>query len=170
MYYKITDKESKIFKSLKKIRDEEKLMNDENHRFLREVVKPENIDNFFGVFGQQNFSRVDEISGFKFSEKPKDEKLWRQVKGNDGVFEPNIRFKKGRELRDKINSGFKRGLYKKVMNALSIRQVYGVKFTIPYVDFFNDICVIYTGNEKLTIKSVIEITSLEFDKIRNNEH
>lgn len=164
MYYKIENKESKLYKTFVDLRQEEKGMDERNKVAIKEKVALE-YRLFLGHSGQQNFSRVREYSGFQFIEPEKvDPKLWKPHKEHSDFFVPNRRTKAGREMNDFLLNGLERSFYGRVFDILEIPIPSG-KFSIPYVEKINETLLLYIGDIRIDNEDVIEITSKEWEQI-----
>lgn len=164
MYYKIENKKSAIYKKLHAIRSNEQLIEEENLKTVTEKVGLK-FDKIFGNHGQQNTRRVTQYYGFQFLEPSKvDLSIWK--KPPFGAYIPNTKTKAGREMKSFLNNGLKAGFFMNIFDALNI-DVQG-KFQMPYVEICGEIIVMYFGEltPSLNSKNIIEITSVEFNQIR----
>jgi len=161
MYYKITNKESAIYKKLHTMRSKEIKMEKDNIGLIEEKTGLK-WSKFYGHSGQQHWNRVTNYSGFNFITPEKvDVKVWRQHKDNPETFVPNSRTKAGREMESFLqnlpNSPFTQifDLFKIELNG---------KFTFPYVEIAGEIIILYLDND-IRNKDLIEITKTEFEKL-----
>lgn len=169
MYYKITNKGSKIYKQLYELRKEEQQIEENNKKIVRELVG-QDFTHFIGKAGQQNIHRVTQYSGFEFKHPEKlPPKVWVLDKqyGDKGGYVPNRRTKAGREMLEKLRTLPHSSLIY-VFKILEC-ELYG-SFTFPYVEIGkDDVIVLYMSDifhEELTKnKDIIEITRGEFEEI-----
>jgi hypothetical protein len=165
MYYKIENKECKVYQELHALRTEELKIEKENIKAIEEKTGLK-WKNSFGHHGQQNFRRVTSYSGFEFKETEKvDLKIWKQHKQEQSVYVPNTRTKLGREMQEFLNNGLKGSRYDKVIKILKLDDLR--RFTFPFVEIVNNIIIIYLDDyhEPKDI-NVIEITKREFQDYR----
>lgn len=169
MYYKITNKGSKIYKQLYELRKKEQQIEENNKKTVKELID-QDFTYFIGKAGQQNFVRVTQYSGFEFNHPEKlPPKVWVLDKqyGDKGVYVPNRRTKAGREMLEKLRT----------LPHSSIIDVFRIlkcemsgSFVFPYVEIGkDDVIVFYMSDrfhEELTKnKDIIEITRGEFEEI-----
>lgn len=164
MFYKIINKQSKVYNELKSLREEELKIEDRN---TRKIVKEcgSNFSDYLGYTGQQNLFRVTSYIGFKFNDISKiNLKAWKLSKEHLGVFIPYKRTKVGRKMSDLLQNGLEHSSYKKVFNILKLPSLR--KFQFPYIEVMNNglILIALGNNHKPNIDDVIEITETEFDK------
>lgn len=165
MYYKITNKNSKVYKDLFKLRSKELKIEEENKKAINEKV---GLDwtKFLGNPGQQNFNRVTNYIGFKFIEPEKvDPKIWKLHKDYDGVFIPNRKTKLGREMSSFIFNGLKGSSFDNVFEILNIES--GNKFIFPYIEIIDDniIILLLDDNHEPDNENIIEIIKKEFTSL-----
>lgn len=166
MYYKIENKECKVYQELHALRTEELKIEKENKKTI-DVKTGLKWGNSFGHHGQQNFRRVTSYMGFQFKEPEKvDLKIWKLSKNEKGIYVPNMRTKLGREMQDFLNNGLKSSSYDKVFKILKLDELR--KFTFPFVEITkNENIIIFLGDgHEPKDKNVIEITKKEFNEIR----
>lgn len=164
MYYKITDKESELYKKLHELRTRELAIEERNRKAVIDKVGLE-WDGIYGRVGQQHVSRVSTYSGFSFKDKTKvDPKVWVWQPSIDG-FLPNKRTSKGKEM-----AGFLRDL--ETSSVFKLFSILGFefpeRFTYPVVDICDETIVLFTGSIELTDPCAIEITSVEFKELRSS--
>lgn len=166
MYYKIKNKESKVYQELFDLRTKELQMEEDNIKAIEEKTGLK-WENMFGHQGQQNFNRVSRYSGFEFTEPEKvGLKTWKRHKDYNDVFLPNLRTKSGREMEEFLNNGLKGSRFDKVIKILKLQDLR--RFTFPYVEIFGDLILIALGEgHEPKDKNVIEITKREFDEFRS---
>lgn len=166
MYYKIENKECKVYQELHALRTEELKIEKENKKTI-DVKTGLKWGNSFGHHGQQNFRRVTSYMGFQFKEPEKvDLKIWKLSKNEKGIYVPNMRTKLGREMQDFLNNGLKSSSYDKVFKILKLDKLR--KFTFPFVEITkNENIIIFLGDgHEPKDKNVIEITKKEFNELR----
>jgi len=163
MYYKIVNQNSKYYKELKALREEEAKMDEHNKQFVKELVKLP-FTKFWGVVGQQNFFRVTEYTGFVFHEPEKvDLKLWVKHKTEEGVYVPNKRTKAGREIAEALSNGIQKSWFDKPLEILGLETPQGKSFTYPIVIVRGDVIALHLDDVfKIDDEDIIEITSKEF--------
>lgn len=165
MFYKITNKKSKVYKELYDLRMEERQMKIDNEKAIEEKTGMTFL-NFLGHQGQFNFSRVDVYEGFVFNETEKiDANVWVKHKEHDTVYIPNRKTKAGKEMYNFINYELKSSFYQRPLDILGIKSPIG-EFKLPFMEVFGDIILLKLDDkEEPKDKNVIEITSKEFNKI-----
>ena len=164
MYYKVTNKESDVYKKLHAMRTEEIARHVRNLKALSEKI-PYKWENFYGHQGQQTFTRGCEYVGFKFLDEVIDLKIWSKANNPKGYYLPNSRTKAGREMKSFL-SHLEKGYFKDPLDILGCDDVRG-KFTLPYVEIEGEVIVIYLDSKQFpTDENVIEITSKEFNEIQ----
>lgn len=165
MYYKIENKESEIYKTLRAFRQNEIDINKRNRKAVEDKI-PYKWTRFLGYFGQQSFGRVTTYSGFQFEEPEKvDLKVWKQDKDNPKCFTPNKRTKAGREMYDFLNELESSSMFE--LNRIIGFEPNG-RFTIPFLDICGDVLILYLDNKfEPKDESIIEITSKEFELLRS---
>lgn len=168
MYYKITNKECDVYEKLHKMRTDEKIMDENNLKSIKEKVKLD-FKNSLGYHGQQNFRRVSEYEGFEFIDVDKvDPKIWVKSKDHDNIFIPNRRTKLGREMFDFLRNKLSYSYFYAPFDILNI-EVPG-RFKFPYVEIYNDIIVLFIDDKFIIeYENVIEITKKEFEEIRDSK-
>ena len=165
MYYKVTNKESEVYKQLFELRQTEQQIEENNEKLLAEKI-PYKWEEFSGYIGQQNFGRTTQYCGFVFLEPEKvDLKVWKRDKDNKKLFEPNRKTKAGKEMANFLFNGMERSGCNRPFEILGIER--GSRFSFPYVEICNDgDIVICLGNRHIPKDDVniIEITSKEFNE------
>lgn len=164
MYYKIVNKESEVYQKLHEMRTKELQINKDNISAIESKTGLK-FETYFGYNGQQNFSRVPQYFGFKFTEPEKvDLKIWKRDSNHNDIFVPNRKTKLGREMSEFLSNGLKGGHYGDVFDILSIKRP--VRFVFPFVEIYNDTIGIFLGEDyKISDENVIEITSKEFETL-----
>ena len=137
---------------------------EDNEKAIKDKTGLE-FEAYLGHSGQQNFRRVPQYSGFKFTEPEKvDLKIWQVDKEHKDIFVPNRKSKIGREISEFLNNGLKSSAYHKVWDILKLPHLH--RLTFPFVEITNDIIVIFLGdNQEPKDENVIEITKREFDAL-----
>jgi hypothetical protein len=167
MYYKITNKESKVYQDLHAQRTKEIEIESENERLVQEKIVHE-YKGFLGRHGQQTFSRTSEYHGFSFKNPAElDPKIWVKDKKHSNVYVPNTRTKKGREMKEFLLNGLKGSRFDIVFQLVGIKK-HNSRFTFPFMEIVGDVILLYMDdNHEPLVDDVIEITSKEFDQILN---
>jgi len=165
MYYKITNKESEVYKQLHALRTKELQIEEDN---IKAIENKTGLiwENSFGNHGQQTFRRVSSYSGFEFKEVDKiDSKIWKQHKEHKEVYVPNTRTKLGKEMQEFLNNGLQGSRFDKVIEILKLQDLR--KFTFPYLEITeDDELIIFLGDDhEPKDENVIEITKKEFKEI-----
>lgn len=169
MYYKITNKDSKVYKQLYELRKKELEIEKSNRKMVRELVG-DDWSHFKGLSGQQNYQRVTQYSGFEFKHPEQlPPKVWVLDKqyGDKGCYVPNRRTKAGREMLEKLKT-LPHSSIIKVFEILGC-TLYG-SFAFPYVEIGkDDVIVLFMSDryyEELSKNpDIIEITKKEFDEL-----
>lgn len=170
MFYKITNKESEIYRRLYELRKNEIRIEKENRAAVENIVGIP-FKGWLGQNGQQNFERVSQYHGFSF-EHPEDlpPKTWKIDKEHKDIYIPDRRTKAGRLIVSKLNSLQKSSIFK-VFDIFNIR-IEG-RFGFPFVEICSDIIVLWMSDrfdDKLRDNAdIIEITSREFEKLLDEE-
>lgn len=169
MYYKITNKDSKVYKQLYNLRKKEQEIEESNKKLVKELIG-QDFTYFIGKAGQQNFHRVTQYSGFEFKHPEKlPPKVWVLDKqyGDKGGYVPNRRTKAGREMLEKLRT----------LPHSSIIDVFRIlkcelsgRFAFPYVEICkDDVIVLYMSERYDDVlsknKDIIEITKREFEEL-----
>lgn len=164
MYYKITNKECKVYKDLHELRTKEIQISKDNIAAIEERTGLK-WDIYIGRSGQQNFRRTTEYEGFGFLDTEKvDLKIWRKLPSNHTIYIPNKRTKAGREMAEFITNGLKGSSYDQVFDILKLPCLR--KFTFPFVEIVGDVIVIYLGDgHEPKDENLIEITKTEFNAL-----
>lgn len=169
MYYKITNKESEVYKQLYGLRTKEQEMEKSNNKIVKELIG-QDFTHFIGKAGQQNFERVTQFSGFEFKHPEKlPPKVWVLDKqyGSKDCYVPNRRTKAGREMLEKLRT----------LPHSSICEVFKIlkcemsgRFIFPYVEIGKDDVIVLFMSDRFDDvlshnKDIIEITKREFEEI-----
>ncbi len=161
MYYKIEDKTSEVYKKLRDMRTEEIGFEEENKTAISEKTGLE-WKSYLGNPGQQNWNRVTTYIGFKFTEPEKaDPVIWKEHAKHKGIFVPNNRTKKGREMSAFLANDLKGHCFDVVFKTLGIE--YFSKFTNPFVEICGETIILYFGEDyEIESEVITEITKREF--------
>lgn len=164
MYYKITNKECEVYKKLHELRTRELEIEEENVLAIKTKTGLD-FETFLGDKGQQNFNRVTEYVGFKFTEPEKvDLKIWKIDKDNPDIFVPNTKYKLGREMGEFLRNGLNGSKISKVFDILGITRK--PKFTFPYVEIVDDVILLFFDhNHEPNDPNIVEITKKEFEEL-----
>lgn len=163
IYYKITDKESDLYKKLYEQRTMELEVHKQNQVILAKLI-PYKWDIYSG-HRDNSFSRIPRYFGFKF-ENPEevDMKVWKRDSNHPEIFIPNKRTKAGKEMQKAI-SNLKCFSFMKIMDILDIKD-YCRHFAIPTLEIADDtVLVSVDDRHKLTQQDAIMITMDEFFNI-----
>jgi len=165
MYYKITNKDSKVYQELHALRTKELKIEEDNIKAIEEKTGM-TWENSFGNHGQQTFRRVSSYQGFEFKEAEKvDTKIWKQHKEHKELYVPNTRTKLGREMQEFLNNGLQRSNYNRVIDILDLEHLR--RFTFPFVEIAGDLIIVFLGDEhEAKDENLIEITKKEFQSLR----
>lgn len=166
MYYKIDNKESEVYRKLHSIRAEELKFEEENKQLISEKTGLK-WERYLGHYGQQNFNRVSTYSGFEFIQPELvDLKIWKRNHEHNSCFIPNRKFKAGREMANFLNNGLKGHWFNVVFKNLGIERQ-GGRFVFPYVEIVGETIILFLDDKiEITDENIIEITSKEFNQIR----
>lgn len=156
MYYKITNQESEVYKSLHSIRTKEIEIDKANKIAVKEKIGLE-FDSWRGHQSQGSLWRTVTYSAFKFS--PGQDicpKTWKEEKNSPGVYSPYARTKKGKEMRDFLNA-LQTSCFTGIESALGVE--FGCSFRLPKVHLKNNAVYLFV-DDKLDIQSsdIVEIT------------
>lgn len=167
MYYKIINKDSKVYKELHALRTEETKIEKQNREAVKNVVGSD-WDNYLGRAGQQNFWRVTQYSGFAFKHpKRLPGKTWKQHKEYSDIYVPNLRTKNGKQIKHFLDH----------LPGSSIQKVFSIlgchldgRFTFPYVEIGKDDVIVFYMSDRFDDvlsknKDIIEITKREFEEL-----
>lgn len=168
MYYKIINKDSEVYKKLYELRQKELQFEKDNLKLIEEKTGLK-WGNYMGDAGQQTFSRLPEYIGFEFLEPEKvNSKIWKRHEKHNDIFIPNCRTKLGREISEFLSNGLNKSRYSIVFDILNVSHN-GI-FTFPFAEVVSDVIIIYLDKHQIPSNDdVIEITSVEFESIRNNK-
>ncbi len=172
MYYKITDKESELYKKLHTLRTKELQLEESNKKLIKEIVG-DDWNWFVGRMGQQNINRCTQYSGFQFRHPENlPPKAWVLDKeyGDKGVYVPNRRSKAGKEISEKLS----RMPHSSMFDVFEILECeIGGRFTIPYVEICKSGEIIVYMDDKYDLEKnfneVIEITKREAEELINQK-
>lgn len=164
MYYKITNKKSKVYKKLHQLRTSELEMEDENIKAIKEKIGLE-FTTFLGHKGQQNHSRVTQYIGFKFTEPEKvDLTIWKKDKQHPEIFVPNRKTKIGKEIDEFLLNGTKKSSFLNPVDILGLEVPH--RFSFPFIHIIpNQILLFLDDQFEPKDENVIEITKREFDSL-----
>lgn len=160
IYYKITDKESDLYKKLYEQRTMELEAHKQNQVTLAKLI-PYKWDIYSG-HRDNSFSRIPRYFGFKF-ENPEevDMKVWKRDSNHPEIFIPNKRTKAGKEMQKAI-SNLKCFSFMNLFDLLGIKNYCG-RFAIPTLEIAGDIILVSVDDRHtLTQEDVIMITVDEF--------
>ena len=166
MFYKITDKESELYKKLHELRTNERKIDKENNAAVKQLVG-DDWDHFSGWEGQQNFYRVTMYSGFAFKHPENlPPKTWKKHKEFEDIYVPDRRTKNGRAIAEALDNL----THSSVICVLEIleMQMPG-RFTFPYIEICDDETIVLYVDDKFDLEKkfheVVEITKKEANKL-----
>lgn len=167
MYYKITNKDSELYKELHELRTKELELEESNKEAVH-IVVGDDWECFLGHCGQQNYWRVTQYTGFAFKHPDRlPPKTWMQHKEHSDIYVPDTRTKNGKVIKKFLNE----------LPCSSIRDVFkilgcelGGRFTFPFVEIGKDgVIAVYMSDRfdsnLRKINDLIEITSREFEQL-----
>ena len=167
MFYKITNKESELYKKLHELRIKEKEIDKENNAAVKQLVG-DDWDHFSGWLGQQNLFRVTMYSGFAFNHPEKlPPKTWKKHKEYEDIYVPDRRTKNGRAIAEALDD-LPRSSVIHVFEILEM-ELPG-RFTFPYVEICDDGTIVLYVDDKFDLekkfpKEVVEITKKEANNL-----
>lgn len=170
MYYKIINKESKVYQQLHELRIKEQKIERDNKEAVKNIVGCD-WDEFLGQVGQQNYWRVTQYSGFAFKHPERlPQKTWKQHKEYRDIYIPDNRTKNGKMVY-KFLEELPHSSIIDVFSILGCKL--GGHFTFPFVEIGKDDTIVFYMSDIFndTLKNnndIIEITSKEFEEILNN--
>lgn len=167
MYYKIINKESEIYKKLYELRSKELSTAKDNLEKIEAKVGLK-FDKNLGYPGQ-TFHRIRRYIGFEFVEPDKiDKNIWKEAPENPGIYIPNRRFAKGREMAEFLAS-LPCGTFSEVFEIFGFR-LHG-RFYHPYVEIVGDVIILFLDDKhEPNDDNVIEITKKEFNQLSDDEN
>jgi len=163
MYYKITDKESIVFKSCHE---------------LDEKIKR---------IGKENITKVEEFTGLKYEQRLGDFGFsltfriigiipvvnsvygdeWKRDVNNPGVIIPNKKTKRGKEIA-KFLRELECVFYTEIFDALEIEDHFYGKFKIPHITGNENTVLVFLDDQvSPRIDGMIEITRSEYLKLHS---
>lgn len=164
MFYKITNTQCDIYRKLKSQRKEELKVTEENKEFLKKNI-PYKYKRYYG-YAAQGARRIPIAIGFYFLHpKEVDTKVWREDTKRAGLYFPNKRTKKGRDMQELIErqrgfSGFK------LLDMLGID--YHGEFYCPQMWVEKGIVLLsLDDNHQPKDENIIEITRKELESYFN---
>lgn len=163
MYYKITNKESNIYKVLHEQRTKELAAKEQNSKILKELITYK-WEQYLG-WRDNSYGRIPVYFGFKFENLEEiNRNVWKQDKNNPEYYVPNKRTKEGKEMAAKLQS-FKRFSFYYIWEMLGISNDTGKK-SVPFLEISGDVILISLDNSQDPIDpNVVEITKREFIQI-----
>lgn len=159
MYYKVVNKESEVYQKLRALREDERRMDKENRELILQNVPCEWSHQY--AFGQQSIVRTIEYVAFKFINPSKCKAtVWKQYINDTTFFEPNRKSKEGRRISELLRNGLQQSHFTKIGKILRVDTK--PTFTIPYLELFDDIILLFIDKVPDQFIDVIEITESEF--------
>lgn len=168
MYFKITNKDSEVYKELHEMRTEEIRIEAANRKAITEKTGLE-WKAYLGHAGQQNFNRVCQFDGFQFLEPDKvDPKVWRRHNKYQEIFVPNKHTAQGKAITHFLLNVLGASSFINVYKALDLKLPHG-KFLFPYVEITGEVIILMIDNKsKVDHPDLIEITMKEFNELNEN--
>ena len=166
MYYKITDKESKLYKQLHELRSKELKIEKENKAAVKKLVG-DDCDHFSGWLGQQNFFRVTTYSGFAFKHPENlPPKTWKKHKEYPDIYVPDRRTKNGKAIAEALDSL----PHSSVISVFEILEMeLRGQFNFPYIEICDDETIVLFVDDKLDLEKkfneVVEVTKREANEL-----
>lgn len=166
MFYKITDKESELYKKLHELRSKELKIEKENDAAVKQLVG-DDWDQFSGWSGQQNFHRVTTYSGFAFKHPENlPPKTWKKHKEYEDIYVPDRRTKNGRAIAEALDNL----PHSSVICVFKILEMQMLgRFTFPYIEICDDETIVLFVDNKFDLEKkfqeVVEITKKEADEL-----
>ena len=168
MFYKITNKNSAVYKNMSAFLLKEKNINEKNKILISEKT-PYKFESTWGNSDQQDFIRTITYSGFKFLDTDKiDKKEWKMR--DDGYWFPNPRTKRGKEMKRFLNT-LEKTYYDDLLEIIKC-NVFLSRFKFPFALQCDDTIILFL-DDKFTPQpeeDIIEITRKEFMEIHNRYH
>ena len=164
MFYKINNKDSKIYKDLIDLNNKEKEIEVFNKNLINEITDGLDYDSFKGYNRQVNFGRVLRVEAFRFTETDKvDTNKWKPLKDNNQYYIPNKRTKIGKEIANKLSQ-------QRQSSVFHLFDILGVdspcQFKFPQFFVLDNIIILYLDDrfDMIQNQDVIEITRTEFEQ------
>lgn len=166
MFYKITDKESKLYKQLHELRSKELKIEKENDAAVKHLVG-DDWDYFSGWGGQQNFFRVTTRTGFAFKHPENlPPKTWKKDKELHDIYVPDRRTKNGKSIAKALDNL----PHSSVISVFEILEM-GLpgQFKFPYIEICDDETIVLFVDDKFDLEKkfheVVEITKKEANEL-----
>lgn len=162
MFYKITNKESELYKKLHELRTNERKIDKENNAAVKQLVG-DDWDHFSGWEGQQNFHRVTMYSGFAFKHPENlPPKTWKKHKEYEDIYVPDRRTKNGRAIAEALDDL----PHSSVIYVFEILEMeMSGRFVFPYIEICDDETIVLFVDDKFDLEKkfpdVVEITKKE---------
>lgn len=165
MFYKIENTESEVFQKMKALREKELAIAKKNENLIKEKSGL-TFSRYLGYTDQSGFARCPRYVALGFDAPSKvDSKIWKKNTEYPECYQPNRRTKKGREMFDLLNS-LETTYYTDVLKILNLKNEHR-RFQIPYMEYTNRVVLLHLDDNMVPEdKNVIEITSIEFDRLR----
>ena len=161
MYYKVTNKESEVYKALYQLRSKELQLEKDNLETVKKTVQYD-WKEYLGYHGQTNFLRVSVYVGFKFLEPEKvDLSTWRLHKDHEGIYVPNKKTLKGRAINAVLQSIDGSSIFdlEEILNL-----DFSGKFKFPVLEIVEDVIILWLDDaHKPTDENIVEITQKQFE-------
>lgn len=169
MFYKITNKDSELYKTLYELRTGELEIEKQNKEAVHRLVG-DDWTCFVGYNGQQNHFRCTQYHGFEFKHPenlpPKTWKLDPKF-ADKGVYIPDKRTKNGRRIAEALNN-LPHSSIIKVFSILEC-ELNGC-FAYPYIEICENGAIVVYMSDKYDLENkfadLTEITQKEFYKLQ----
>ena len=160
-FWKITDEQT--FKNAKEFIDNCNKLQKKNEKQLKEIV-PFEWNQYMGHGKGSGFNLLVDYDGFV----PKDKSItkldgWKTDKKYNIVFIPDLRTKKGKEIKEKLKN-LNKVWFKDVFTAIDLKQEDLRRFTVPYLFLSTDKKEIFlkTSDEQKVDKKRFEEVTLSY--------
>lgn len=164
MYYKLENKESKIYKKLFDFRKNELRIEASNETKIKERYPNWNGE-YVGYRGQQQTSRVNTYVGLGFYDSNSiNPKEFKKNEEYNGIYMPNKKTQKGKDAA-KFLTDLETSSFFKLRNMLGM-ELMG-QYCFPFIEIgIDDVIACYFDDKYTPSEEFIEITSKEFDLLR----
>lgn len=160
MYYKITDKDSNLYKEIRALREEERRMDEENLAAINKRIPYKWIDARgrcqIGPF-RTNICRI-----FIFEDSENvDPEIWEKHPDYPGYFRPNEQTQPGKEMYRFLNEELPTIPISRLYNILGMP--WSDKWQFPFLELVVDTLLLFV-DDRIVLREpcFIEITSVEF--------
>lgn len=166
MYYKVTAKESELYKKLHELRSKELKIEKENDAAVKKLVG-DDWDHFSGYGGQMNLFRVTTRTGFAFKHPENlPPKTWKKHKEYHDIYVPDRRTKNGKAIAEALDN-LPHSSVISVFDILDM-ELHG-NFKFPYIEICDDETIVLYVDDQFDLEKkfqeVQEITRKEANKL-----